>query len=112
MHPRSNAMLIGLAGFGKQSLTKFASFMLELKYETLRIKKDFRVRDFREILKDMLIRAGSRNEKITFLMTDTQIINDEFLENINNFLNTGEVTNIYTKEDKDAIDEEMMVVLE
>jgi dynein heavy chain len=49
--PRSNAMLIGLAGFGKQSLTKFSSFMLKIKYETLRIKKNFKVRDFREVLK-------------------------------------------------------------
>jgi dynein heavy chain len=60
----------------------------------------------------LLLKAGKNDEKITFLMTDTQIIDEEFLENINNFLNTGEVTNIYQKEDKDAIEEEMMIVLE
>jgi dynein heavy chain len=81
--------------------------MLELKYETLKIQKDFKVRDFRDVLKGMMMRAGSDNEKITFLMTDTQITDDEFLENINNFLNTGEVTNLYAKEDQDAIDEAM-----
>lgn len=45
-------------------------------------------------------------------MTDSQIIDEEFLENINNFLNTGEVANFYTKEDKDSIEEEMFLVLE
>lgn len=39
----------------------------------------------------------------TFLMTDTQIMNETFLEDINNILNTGEITNLYTKEDFDRM---------
>ena len=36
----------------------------------------------------------------TFLMTDTQIMYETFLEDINNILNTGEITNLYVKEDE------------
>ena len=32
-------------------------------------------------------------------MTDTQIMYESFLEDINNILNTGEITNLYAKED-------------
>lgn len=32
-------------------------------------------------------------------MTDTQIMYESFLEDINNILNTGEITNLYQKED-------------
>ncbi len=36
-------------------------------------------------------------------MTDTQIINESFLEDVNNLLNTGEVPNLMEMEDKDKI---------
>jgi len=39
----------------------------------------------------------------TFLMTDTQITQETFLEDLNNVLNTGEITNLYSKEDKQQI---------
>lgn len=32
-------------------------------------------------------------------MTDTQIVNENFLEDINNILNTGEVTNLYEEDE-------------
>ena len=36
-------------------------------------------------------------------MTDTQIINEAFIENLNNLLNTGEIPNLMLPEDKDEI---------
>jgi dynein heavy chain len=35
--------------------------------------------------------AGAENNQVTFLLTDTQIISDSFLEDINGILNTGDV---------------------
>jgi dynein heavy chain len=40
---------------------------------------------------------------MSFVMTDTQIINETFLEDINNLLNTGEVPNLMLPEDRDKI---------
>ncbi len=36
-------------------------------------------------------------------MTDTQIISEGFLEDINSVLNTGEIPNLFLPEDKDKI---------
>jgi dynein heavy chain len=36
-------------------------------------------------------------------MTDTQIIDESFIENLNNLLNTGEIPNLMLPEDKDEI---------
>lgn len=36
-------------------------------------------------------------------MTDTQIIDEAFIENLNNLLNTGEIPNLWAAEDKDEI---------
>lgn len=40
----------------------------------------------------------------TFLITDNQIMYETFLEDINNILNTGEITGLFTaKEDTDRM---------
>lgn len=43
------------------------------------------------------------NENIAFSFTDTQIIKEDFLEDVNNLLNSGEVPNMLTKEDLEII---------
>jgi len=40
---------------------------------------------------------------MTFLFVDTQIISDSMLEDINNVLNTGDVPNLYKKDDEEQI---------
>lgn len=37
----------------------------------------------------MYFNAGANNEDTVFLFTDTQIVQEEFLEDINNMLNSG-----------------------
>lgn len=49
-----------------------------------------------------MLQSGCDAIPNTFLMTDTQIINETFLEDLNNILNTGEISN-YVKEDKDRM---------
>jgi dynein heavy chain, axonemal len=38
-----------------------------------------------------------------FLFTDTQIVDEQFVETINSVLNSGDVPNLYNTEDLDAI---------
>ena len=40
-------------------------------------------------------------------MTDSHILKESFLEDINNILNTGEVPNLMIQEDKDKIEQEV-----
>jgi dynein heavy chain len=46
-----------------------------------------------------MLSAGCDGRKTTFILADTQIMYESFLEDINNILNTGEITNLYLKED-------------
>lgn len=43
--------------------------------------------------------SGCEGTPYTFLLADTQIVNEAFLEDINNLLNTGDITNLYEDED-------------
>ena len=101
--PRGNAMLIGVSGCGKQSLTRLGSFMLECKCFQIKLSKSYKPTHFREDIKVKMLDAGCDGTQCTFLMTDTQIMYESFLEDINNILNTGEITNLYAKEDFDRM---------
>lgn len=47
--------------------------------------------------------AGIDGKNICLVMTDTQIVKESFLEDINNLLNTGDVPNLFLPEDYDKI---------
>lgn len=54
-------------------------------------------------MKSLMFFSGIDGKRISFVMTDTQIINEGFMEDINNLLNTGEIPNLMLPEDKDKI---------
>ena len=101
--PRGNAMLIGVSGCGKQSLTKLAAFLQEASSFQIKLSKNYKPINFREDLKVRLLNSGCDGRPNVFILNDTQLIHNQFLEDINNLLNTGELTNLYEKEDFDRM---------
>jgi len=93
--PRGSAMLIGVGGSGKQSLTRLASYMLNSKTVNIEVVKGYNRDSFREFIKLIMRASGIDGKQQTFLFTDTQIIYESFLEDINNILNSGEVPNLW-----------------
>ena len=61
------------------------------------------MQNWREDVKKALLQAGVDNKSTSFLFVDTQIINEQMLEDINNILNSGDVPNLYKEEDLDPI---------
>ena len=59
--PRGNAMLVGVGGSGKQSLTRFACFIGELKCFQIELKKGYGMNDFREDLKKLYKISGEND---------------------------------------------------
>jgi hypothetical protein len=48
------------------------------------------------------VRPYMEGKDVVFLFTDTQIVQENFLEDINNILNSGEVPNLWKTEDTEA----------
>jgi len=49
------------------------------------------MKDWRENLKTVLMQCGVQLKSTSFLFVDTQIINENMLEDINTVLNSGDV---------------------
>ncbi|KAG3118423.1 Dynein heavy chain 6, axonemal [Phytophthora idaei] len=109
--PRGNAMLIGVGGSGKQSLARLGAFMVEAKCVQIEITRGYGTNEFHEDLKKLMISAGVGGQSTVFLFTDSQIVEESFLEDINNVLNSGEVPNLFPQDEMDRIIADMRPIV-
>jgi dynein heavy chain len=102
-NPSGNALLLGVGGSGRQSLAKLSTFMNNYKLFMIEVVKGYNMTNWRDNLKECLMQAGAENKITSFLFVDTQIINEQMLEDINGVLNSGTVPQLYKSEDMDTI---------
>ncbi|XP_035245196.1 dynein heavy chain 1, axonemal isoform X1 [Anguilla anguilla] len=101
--PLGNALLLGVGGSGRQSLTKMATHMADYECFQIELSKNYGQAEWRDDIKGIMLKAGLQNEQITFLFVDTQIKCESFLEDVNNILNSGDVPNLYASDEQDRI---------
>jgi len=101
--PRGNALLVGVGGSGRQSLTRLASFVCDFQCISIEITRVYGVNEWHDDLKRVLMIAGIKATDVVFLFSDTQIVKESFLEDINNLLNAGDVPNLYAPDEMEQI---------
>nr|XP_021528316.1 dynein heavy chain 6, axonemal-like isoform X2 [Aotus nancymaae] len=100
---RGNALLVGVGGTGKQSLTRLAAHICGYKCLQIELSRGYNYNSFQEDLRKLYKMAGIEDKNMVFLFTDTQIVVEEFLEDINNILNSGEVPNLFEKDELEQV---------
>lgn len=77
--------------------------MSNYKLYNIEVIKGYNMSMWRDNLKFCLMQAGVSKQITSFLFVDTQIINEQMLEDINNVLNSGDVSGLYKTEDLEGI---------
>eukprot|EP00792_Barthelona_sp_PAP020_P008883 TRINITY_DN3255_c1_g1_i1.p1 TRINITY_DN3255_c1_g1~~TRINITY_DN3255_c1_g1_i1.p1 ORF type:complete len:3803 (+),score=1118.83 TRINITY_DN3255_c1_g1_i1:106-11514(+) len=101
--PGGHMLLVGVGGSGKQSLTKLASFIVGNVVKQIQISKKYNRQNLLEDLQTFFKIAGLENKGVTFLFTDKEILEESFLEFINNILTTGEIPGLFPRDEMDSI---------
>ncbi|XP_034563350.1 dynein heavy chain 9, axonemal [Notolabrus celidotus] len=101
--PRGNALLVGVGGSGKQSLTRLAAFISNLEVFQITLRKGYSIADLKTDLASLYIKAGLKNIGTVFLMTDAQVADEKFLVLVNDLLASGEIPDLFPDDEVESI---------
>ncbi|XP_036144833.1 dynein heavy chain 3, axonemal isoform X1 [Monomorium pharaonis] len=110
LQDNGHALLVGVGGSGRNSCAKLATSMCEYQIHQIEITRTYGPTEWREDLKQLLLRVGCDGKPTVFIFGDHQIKDESFIEDINMILNTADVPNLYAMDEKAEILERMMTV--
>nr|XP_034175500.1 dynein heavy chain 12, axonemal isoform X3 [Osmia lignaria] len=101
--PCGSLLMVGVGGSGRQSLTKLASSMVGHGLFQPEIGSTYGVQEWRDDIKKVLTNSGGAGKDHVFLLTEGQIKSEIFLNDIDSLLNSGEVPNLFTIEERQEL---------
>ncbi|CAK0838245.1 unnamed protein product [Prorocentrum cordatum] len=103
-NPCGNALLVGVGGSGKQSLARLASFLNGQDILRILVNQSYGTGDLKADLQEFYKKAAVKpGTPHAFLMTDGQIADERFLVFINDMLSSGNIPDLFAREEYDAI---------
>ncbi|XP_029444925.1 dynein heavy chain 11, axonemal [Rhinatrema bivittatum] len=100
---RGYALLVGVGGSGKQSLSRLAAYISSFEVYQITLRNGYGIQDLRVDLANLYIKTGAKNMPTVFLLTDAQVPDEHFLVLINDLLASGEVADLFSDDDVENI---------
>ena len=101
--PRGNALLVGVGGSGKQSLSRLAAYISSMEVFQVTLRKGYGIPDLKNDLANLYQKTGLKNLGTVFLMSDAQVADEKFLVLINNLLASGEIPDLFSDDEVENI---------
>ncbi len=109
--PQGHALLVGVGGSGRKSLTALAAFIGKFDLFKVEATRKYKLPQWRTDLRRLMAATGVEQIPTLFFLSDAQLSNDAFLEDVNHILNSGEVPSLYSKLERTEGKEDLMTKL-
>ncbi|ETS83032.1 Dynein heavy chain [Pestalotiopsis fici W106-1] len=93
--PQGHLILIGVSGSGKTTLSRFVAWMNGLKVFQIKVHGRYSATDFDDDLRDVLRACGTKDQKMCFIMDESNVLDSGFLERMNTLLANAEVPGLF-----------------
>lgn len=118
IQPRGHALLLGLGGRGKRSLTRLAAFMNGFDFDQVELKQNYSLGDFRDDLKRSMAKvvlgnstAMNPGRPFALLINASHLATDDILVDVNTLLNGGEIPKLFTPEEHEKLINDIRIML-
>nr|XP_056709345.1 dynein axonemal heavy chain 14 [Euleptes europaea] len=95
--------MVGLDGSGKSTCATLACYLSSCSLFKLSISHNYNHVNFRDDLKNVYKQAGLEGKRTVLFISDSDIIQESFLEDISCILHSGQVPELFQKEELDNI---------
>lgn len=93
--PLGHLLLVGASGVGKTTLSRFVSWLNNISVFQIKAGRNYSLQDFDEDLRNVMKRAGVKQEKICFIFDESNCLSPAFLEKMNALLASGEIPGLF-----------------
>ncbi|KAL8271990.1 hypothetical protein Esti_004114 [Eimeria stiedai] len=107
--PLGHLLLVGASGAGKTILTKFVAWMNGLSIFQIKAGRNYSTASFEQDLRVVMKRAALKEEKIAFVIDESNALGPAFLERMNALLASGEVPGLFEGDEYTALINECKV---
>ena len=101
--PCGNALMVGVGGSGKQSLSKLTAFILNQEVFRIVVATNYGLGDLKTDIQTLFTKTGVSGLEMLFLLTDSQIVDNRFLVYINDILSSGYIPELFAPDELDGI---------
>ncbi|CAD2104163.1 Dhc93AB [Plasmodium vinckei petteri] len=99
---KSDALLLGIGGCGKTTISKFSSYVASKTFIEIDFSRHCTDNDIKKYLQNIFHRCAMKNEDIILFLKESKI-HDNFFIYINEYMCTNNIIDLYTKEEKDYV---------
>ncbi|XP_054281409.1 dynein axonemal heavy chain 7-like [Macrosteles quadrilineatus] len=98
-----SCLMLGMRGSGRQTITQLAALLCKADFHQPSVVHNYGFSEWRDDLKKVLINAGGNNTKTVFFVSENELTDEMFLQDLDMILSTGQIPDMFSSSELERI---------